>query len=323
MRILYVVIAAQNVPLAITNDDRTAHVCPRQLKQGVERLGIEADYFPIGGTYSRWNYVKAAAKFFLMSLRGELDKYDLIHAHYGYHGVVARCQLRRPLVLSLMGSDVYRKWERQIARVLVHLVSAVIVPGGQMKALVDDYPVDVIPYGTDTDIFKPAEQTVARDKLGLPKDKHLVLFPYNPSRVYHKRPDIIEGAVRQIPEAEMVVAYGKTSEQIAEYMNACDVLAMASSYEGSPGTIREALACNMPIVSVDVADVKMHISDVEGCYMCERDPDDMAAKLRLAFADNRRLEKGRERALPYSLEACAARTIDVYHRVLNKIRIKS
>ena len=322
MRILYVVPAAQDVPLAITNADRTAHVCPRQLKQGVERLGVEADYFPIGGTYSRWNYVNAAAKFFMMSLRGELDKYDIIHAHYGFHGVVARCQFRHPMVLSLMGSDVYRKWERQIARVLVHIVSAIIVPGAQMKALVDDYPAEVIPYGTDVDIFKPADQQTARTKLGLPKEKRLVLFPYNPARVYHKRPDIIEAAVKQIPEAEMIVAYGKTSEQVAEYMNACDVLAMASSYEGSPGTIREALACNMPIVSVDVADVKMHISDVEGCYTCEREPNDMAAKLRLAFADSQRLAHGRERALPYSLEVCAARTIEVYNRILEKRRKK-
>ncbi|MBZ0282932.1 MAG: glycosyltransferase [Anaerolineae bacterium] len=320
MRILYVVIAAQDVPLEITNDDRTAHVCPRQLKQGVERLGVEADYFPIGGTYSKLNYLKGAVKFFIMSLRGDLDKYDLIHAHYGFHGVVARCQFRKPLILSLMGSDVYRKWERLIARVLVHMVRAVIVPGGQMKALVDNYPADVIPYGTDVDIFKPTEQSMMREKLGLPKDKKLALFPYNPTRVYHKRPDIIEAAIKQIPEAEMVVAYGKTSEEIAEYMNACDVLAMASSYEGSPGTIREALACNLPIVSVDVADVKVHIGDLEGCYLCEREPNDMAAKLRLAFADGKRLEHGRERALPYSLEACAARTIEVYKRVLGKLK---
>ena len=314
MRILYVVPAAQDVPLAITNADRTARVCPRQLKQGVERLGVEADYFPIGGTYSRWNYVNAAAKFFMMSLRGELDKYDIIHAHYGFHGVVARCQFRHPMVLSLMGSDVYRKLERQIAR-----VSSTLYPRPcpfENERPANDYLAKVIPYGTDVDIFKPADQQTARTKLGLPEEEEACPLSYNPARVYHKRPDIIEAAVKQIPEAEMIVAYGKTSEQVAEYMNACDVLAMASSYEGSPGTIREALACNMPIVSVDVADVKMHISDVEGCYTCEREPNDMAAKLRLAFADSQRLAHGRERALPYSLEVCAARTIEVYNRIL-------
>src|SRR5262249_6363768 len=125
-------------------------------------------------------------------------------------------------------------------------------------------------------------------------------------------------AVKQIDGAEMTVAYGKSSKEIAEYMNACDVLAMASSYEGSPGTIREALACNMPIVSVDVADVKDHITDVEGCYMCEREPNDMAAKLRLVFADNKRLEHGRDRVLQLGLKECAQRTIALYERVLRK-----
>ncbi len=318
MKILYVVIAAKDTPLVIRNENEVAHVCPRQLKEGVEKLGHQADFFAIPGTVSRWNYLRAALKFFWMSLRGDLDSYDLIHAHYGFHGVVARCQFRKPVVLSLMGSDVYRKWERQIARVLVKMVDAVIVPGRQMCALVDDYPAEVIPYGTDLDLFKPMDQTAMREKYKLPKDKKLVLFPYNPTRVYHKRPDVIEAAVKQIPEAEMTVVYGVHSSVIAEYMNACDVLAMASSYEGSPGTIREALACNMPIVSVDVADVLDHITGVEGCYVCEREPNDMAAKLRLAFADNRRLPHGRDKVLSLGLVECAQRTIEVYKRVLAK-----
>lgn len=319
LRILYVVIAAKDVPLEIQNSNDVAHVCPRQLKEGVEQLGYEADFFPIAGTVSRWNYIRGAVKFFWMSLRGDLDKYDIIHAHYGFHGVVARCQFRKPLVLSLMGSDVYRRWERLLARVLVKLVDALIVPGRQMLALVDNYPGEVIPYGTDLDVFVPMNnQSALREKLNLSKDKKLVLFPYNPTRVYHKRPDIIEAAVKQIEGAEMVVAYGKSSPEIAEYMNACDVLAMASSYEGSPGTIREALACNLPIVSVDVADVKERIEAVEGCYLCDREPNDMAAKLRLAFADNKRLQHGREQVLPLGLKECAQMTIDLYERVLQK-----
>jgi glycosyltransferase involved in cell wall biosynthesis len=318
MRILYVVIAAKDTPLTIQHEDAVAHVCPRQLKQGVEKLGVEADYFPIAGTVSRWNYLRGAIKFFWMSLRGDLDKYDLIHAHYGFHGVVARCQFRKPLVLTLMGSDVYRRGERALARILVKLVDAVIVPGSQMRALIDNYPAEVIPYGTDLDIFVPMDKDAMREKYNLPKDKKLVLFPYNPTRVYHKRPDIIEAAVRQIDGAEMTVIYGKPSEVVAEYMNACDVLAMASSYEGSPGTIREALACNTPIVSVDVADVKDYIADLEGCYLCERDPNDMAAKLRLAFADNQKLKAGRQVVMNLGLKECAARTIEVYKRVLQK-----
>src|SRR5262245_8810809 len=115
MKILYVVIAAKNVPLDIQRNDDAAHVYSRQLKQGMEQLGIEVDYFPVAGTFSRWNYLKGALKFFWLSLKGDLNSYDLIHAHYGYNGWVARCQFRKRLILTLMGSDVYRKNERILA----------------------------------------------------------------------------------------------------------------------------------------------------------------------------------------------------------------
>jgi glycosyltransferase involved in cell wall biosynthesis len=318
VKILYVVIAAKDTALAVQQDDEVAHVYSRQLKQGVEQLGVEADYFPIPGTFSRWNYLQGMVRMALMSLRGELEQYDLIHAHYGYNGIVARCQWRKPVVLTLMGSDVYRRWERVLARVLVRMVAAVIVPGRQMIKLIDNYPAEVIPCGIDLDISKPMDPLLMRRKLGLPPDRKLVLFPYNPARVYHKRPDVVEGAVGRIEKADMVVVYGKTSEQLAEHMNACDVLAMASSYEGSPATIREALACNTPIVSVDVADVKEHIGGLAGCYLCERDPADMADKLERVFADERRLTQGRERVLHMGLKDMAARTIDVYRRVLQR-----
>jgi glycosyltransferase involved in cell wall biosynthesis len=318
MKILYVVIAAKNVPPEIQRNDDAAHVYSRQLKQGMDQLGIEVDYFPVAGTFSRWNYLKAALKLFWLSLKGDLNSYDLIHAHYGYNGLVACCQFRKPLILTLMGSDVYRKNERFLARLLIPFVSAVIVPGAQMIPLIGGYPADVIPCGIDLDIFVPMDQAATRAKHALPPDKKLVLFPYNPARVYTKRPDIIEAAVKQIDGAEMLVVYGKSSQEIAEYMYACDAFAMASMYEGSPAAIREALACNMPIVSVDVADVKQHIGGVEGCYLCEREPDDMASKLRQVFEAGKRLAHGRERVLRFSLKESAARTVEVYQRVLEK-----
>jgi teichuronic acid biosynthesis glycosyltransferase TuaC len=318
MKILFVVIAAQNVPPSIQHDDGVAHVYSRQLKQGMDQLGIEADYFPVAGTFSRWNYLKAALKLFWFSLRGDLDSYDLIHAHYGYNGVVARCQWHKPVVLTLMGSDVYRKYERPIARVLVRMVSAVIVPGAQMKALINKHPADVIPCGIDLDTFVPMDRDQMRRKHNLPNGKKLVLFPYNPARAYTKRPDVIQAAVDQIDNAEMIVVYGKTSQDVAEYMNACDAFAMASSYEGSPAAVRESLACNLPVVSVDVGDVKDHVGAVPGCYMCERDPADMAARLRQVFASDKRLENGREYALRFSLKDAAARTVEVYNRVLQQ-----
>ena len=52
------------------------------------------------------------------------------------------------------------------------------------------------------------------------------------------------------------------------YMNACDILLiMAFIGEGSPTMIKEAMACNLPIVSKDVGDVKEKIQGLENCFI--------------------------------------------------------
>ncbi len=316
MRILFVVIADFDVRPSICSADEVAHVYSRQLKQGMDEIDVEVDLFPVAGRYSAWNYLRAAITMFRLSISGGLDKYDLIHAHYGFNGWVARCQVRKPVVLTFMGSDVYRFLERQLARVLARLVSAVIVPGAQMKGLLGSVQVDVIPAGIDLETFTPMDKAAMRTKHDLPNGINLVLFPYDPARVRVKRPDIVEAAVAQIDGAEMVIVYGRTPAVVAEYMNACDVLAMASSHEGAPAAPREALACNLPVVSVDVGDIVEHISGVVGCYVCERTPDDMSAKLRQVFTAGRRLENGRDRVLHWGLKAAAVRNVEVYTRVL-------
>jgi glycosyltransferase involved in cell wall biosynthesis len=319
MKILQIGIGAKNVPATISTDGETVSVHTRQLMEGLRQLGVEVDVLPVAGMYSRWNYLKAGLQVFKLWLTGGLKQYDLIHAHYGYNGVVARCQVGKPVIVTLMGSDVYRKSERAIARVLIRMVAGVIVPGAQQRALIADFPAEVIPYGTDLDMFRPMDKLEMRAKHNLPLDKKLVLFPYDPARVYHKRPDVIKAAVDMIEDAEWVVVFGKPPATIAEYMNACDVLAMASMYEGSPATIRESLACNLPVVSVDVADVKDHIADVPGCYICERTPEDMAARLRLVFADGKRLETGRQRVLHLGLVEVARETLAFYKKILKQV----
>jgi teichuronic acid biosynthesis glycosyltransferase TuaC len=94
-------------------------------------------------------------------------------------------------------------------------------------------------------------------------------------------------------------------------MNACDALLLVSDAEGSPMVIKEAMACNLPVVSVPVGDVPGVIGGTEGCYLCRQDPSDAAEKLGLAL---RRLErtKGREKVTSLEQGIVARRIMEVY-----------
>jgi len=70
------------------------------------------------------------------------------------------------------------------------------------------------------------------------------------------------------------------------YMNACDMMLMTSLIEGSPNVVKEAMACNRPIISVPVGDVAKMIDGVAGCSVCQRDPQEIGERLADGLSHN-------------------------------------
>ncbi|MCZ7545728.1 MAG: glycosyltransferase [Anaerolineae bacterium] len=89
--------------------------------------------------------------------------------------------------------------------------------------------------------------------------------------------------------ARLIPVHGIEPDQVPLYMNAADALILTSASEGSPNVIKEAMACNLPIVSVDVGDVRQWLGRVTGCEIvpCD-DPKTIASALeRLLRAGDR------------------------------------
>jgi glycosyltransferase involved in cell wall biosynthesis len=142
--------------------------------------------------------------------------------------------------------------------------------------------VRVIPCGIDLDRFKPMEQEASRQKLGWAPGTFHILFPANTGDPV-KRPWLARAAVQALKEqgvkAELHLLSGVAYADVPLWINASDVLILTSLHEGSPMVVKEALACGVPVVSVDVGDVAERISGIEGCHLAKPEPGDLALKL--------------------------------------------
>lgn len=289
-------------------------------------VGINVSVFHFLGHKNLLNYFKAIIQF----RRLDFDKYDVIHAHHGQSGIVALAQKQCPVVVTFHGSDLQGIRDQQ-GRVtplgyILSLSSQWVASRANEIILVADYlakyihnrPYHLIPAGIDLNLFHPTSMEEARAILGFPMNKRLILFVGNPART-EKRFWLAQKAVESLPgtiPAQLVNANGVPPEKMPIYMNACDILLVTSSTEGSPSTVKEALACDLPIVSTDVGDVCQRIESIEGCIVCTNDqPAVIALALKEVLDRNERI-KGRESVRDLDENLLVKKTIQVYEKAV-------
>lgn len=258
---------------------------------------------------------------------------DLIHAHYGFCGWVAKLASDRPLVVSLMGSDLlgapkedgrigfWSRWEVRSTRLLAPRVDQVIVKSPEMAVVLSGVTAHVIPNGVDIEAFRPRSQSEARQALGWPPGVPTVLFPGNPEHPRKAFPlarAAVESARARLgQEIRLVALRGVAPERVATYMNGCDAMVLTSLIEGSPNVVKEAMASDLPVVSVPVGDVADLLAEVPGCYVCPRDADALGERLAYVLGE-RPTTRGRQalKARGLDIETVAKRIIRVYEAAL-------
>lgn len=313
MRVLAITTISHNSPTPAIQDQLEA----------LEKNGVEVDIWKIRQSH-KIDYLTMAWN--VLRLSFQKKQYDLIHAFYGHCSLVARSQFRFPVVTTFQGTDmlggingVMHKKDGLIGRFAARLSKQVIVMSDEMKAASPHRETVVIPFGINTDIFYPRSLQETRIVLNLSSDSKYVLFPYHPNRSEKNYP-IIEDAVKilcqKIPNVEIIPIFARGREEVAQYMNACDVMVMVSDHEGSPVAIREAMACNLPIVSADVGDVKQMIAGTDNCYIVDRTPQSVAESLEKVLTSGRRAN-GSEKMSQYDVTWSAKQVLDVYQQALS------
>ena len=323
--------------LAVTNmyptpGDPTYGVFVATQMDSIASAGVSVSVEFVNGRIGVWEYARGARR---VRLRIRREGFDLVHAHYGLAGLLCAIQ-PLPLVVSFCGDDllgtpnarggltVKSRIIRQLSYVVARRADAIICKSGEMRRALpralDRARAKVIPNGVDLRRFSPGDRVAARQSLRLDPAQRLILFPNTPWE-RRKRTDLAEAAVatlvaKGVP-ARLWVVQGVNPTDIPRYFQAADCLLLTSDWEGSPNVVKEAICCDLPVVSVNVGDVGAWIEMTPGCRLVERDPRAIAHGLEDVLAGPRRVDGSAVRR-QVALEDIAQRVISVYQEVVGQ-----
>jgi teichuronic acid biosynthesis glycosyltransferase TuaC len=271
----------------------------------------------------------------IRSIRSRIRQFrpDVVHAHFGTITALATVLAADvPVIITFRGSDLNPSpsdgWLRNavqniLSNTAARFAKGIILVSRELRSrLWFDHPnARVIPTGVDMDLFKPASRAEARETLGWRFTDPVVLFNAGLSPSV-KRLDLAEQAVgllrQRVPTVRMHVLDGRTPHQeLPLYMNAADCLLVTSDFEGSPDIVKEALASNLPIVSVDVGDVRERTSGVSGAEIVARDPQALASAAERMIRSGTR-SNGREKIAELDSNRISNEVIRVYADVLGR-----
>jgi glycosyltransferase involved in cell wall biosynthesis len=295
----------------------------------IERLGVTGRSFYLLSRTSVPLLLKEAYRF-----RKELQDFkpDLVHVHYGTVSAFFCVALtRRPLVVTYQGSDLNPctgmnavRWGvgRLLSQLAALRAKRIICVSRELRDRLwwRQARAHVLPSGVDTSVFYPWPIREARAQLGWALDEKVVVTSAgtDPPR---KRLDLVKAAVTvaesQCGTIRLIVLDGTTEhKELPIVLNAADCLLMASDWEGSPNIVKEAMACNLPVVSVDVGDVKERLRDVNPSPIVSRDPEALGAAVAGILATRER-SNGHEAIRELSAPNVAERILSIYDEALH------
>ncbi len=285
------------------------------------------DVFHFKGGKNPFNYLKAMV---LAKRKLKDTKYNLIHAQWGQSAIPVLLS-GLPLVTTFRGSDLFgitnKKGRYTLLGTLLKLISRVVAIKSDYVILVSNRMlheiskkenVAILPSGINLSLFSPGSKQEARRKLNIDESKKVILFGGDINRP-DKRFLLAKQAVKILETnfpIELLIANVGQKEMPTLY-RAADTLLMTSKHEGSPNMVKEALACNLPVVSVDVGDVKDRIQGLSGCYVCESDdPKAIAKALKSSLAVTNREFDLRNCVLELNEDILVNKQIDIYKQVI-------
>ncbi len=291
----------------------------------LQKLGCRISRFDIGVSHSPFKLFRK----WLELRRTVRDLHpDIVHAQYGTIVGFLAAAAGAPAIISFCGADLIPSATVPLARrcigFLLSNLAALLARGLICKSLELKEALwwrresaVVIPSGVDLNLFSPGPQEAARKELGWDISRPIVLFHDRDPEL--KGRHVVKAAMdvvrSHVPTAGLQIISNVEPMRMPIYYRAADVLVCASKAEGSPNMVKEALACNLPVVSSFVGDVRERLAGVYPSEIVPREPKafgEAVAKILLT----RQRSNGRDHIQELSLERVAVRVKACYQEAM-------
>ncbi len=289
--------------------------------ESLRNLGINNDVFFINSREDgKIAYLRAIFK---LRRYFRHNQFDIIHCHHCYSAVIlllTGIYRGTPRILSYQ-SDPRNEGGLLLFRILYRFFDTIILKNKPREITLSK--TVHLPNGVNTSFFVPMSKEECKVKLGLDPDRRYILFMDSYNRRFCKRIDRFSETLSILKEKyhyenlEPLVLTNTGRGLIPSYINASDLHLLTSDFEGSPNSVKECIACNVPVVSTPVGNVEEMLSGIDGAFVAKSFTSGELAGLAdraLSFTGFSSRDHVREKGL--DIETAAAKLVQVYNHLL-------
>ena len=277
---------------------------------------VKITRYSFSGKNNKLNYVKAIIDINKILSK---NKYDLIHAHYGLTGFISLFQNKCPVICTFHGSDVlYVKWQNILSRFVSKYCAASIAVSSEIANKLNSKNVFIIPCGVDDNLFYPTSKTSLKNRLGLDNSKIYILFPSSPNRKvknYKLFKQVFERLKKEY-DIEQLLLENLSRQEVRDYLNVSNLVLLTSFSESTNTTIKEALFCNTPVISVNVGDHMEILSKFNRNFITSYNVDDIVKSVKWLLNNNNIWDFRREMKY-YKIDNIANIILGIYKKLYN------
>lgn len=237
-------------------------------------------------------YFKAIKK-----IKAIYKEYDIIHCFHGLTLIIAFLTTKnKPILISFLNEIKYENFKKNkyINKIYIFIYNYILKSKRVFSIFKDKLPDERkmdgrsfhLPNGVNLQEFYPISKNKACELLGLDKSRNYILFVSSKNKMRsQKRYDIFTATIDILKKdyseynIEELVMSGVPRKNSLYYYNTASVHLLASDYEGSPNSVKEAMSCNIPIVSTDVGNVKEMLLGANNCFVSIQEPRVLAKNI--------------------------------------------